>query len=109
MDLFNLIRTPNPTKVKTGSLPRTAPEVPLLTVTTNRVIEIEDPAAATDSSGVPSIIERSPLDFASENPSQQSTGPEDQEAAAPEVPPPENVTTTGIAPEAGLAKGLLPR
>nr|GEW81171.1 transposase (putative), gypsy type [Tanacetum cinerariifolium] len=105
MDLFNLIRAPNPTKVKTGSRPHAAHEVPLLTVTANWVIKIEDPAAATDSSGVPSTIERSPLDFANENPSQQSTGPEDQEAAAPEVPPPEvpppeNVTTTGIAPEA---------
>nr|GFA63059.1 hypothetical protein [Tanacetum cinerariifolium] len=50
----------------------------------NRVIEIEDPTVATDSSGVPSTIERSPLDFATENPLQQSTGPEDQEAAAHE-------------------------
>nr|GEV42305.1 hypothetical protein [Tanacetum cinerariifolium] len=100
-DLFNLIRAPNPTKVKTGSRPRAAHEVPLLTVTANRVIEMEDLAATTDSSGVPSTIERSPLDFANENPSQQSTGPEDQEAAALEVPPPENVTTTGIAPDAG--------
>nr|GEU91597.1 hypothetical protein [Tanacetum cinerariifolium] len=88
MDLFNLIYAPNPTKVKTGSRPRVAYEVPLLTVTANRVIEKEDPTAATDSSGVPSIIERSPLDFANENPLQQSTGPEDQEIAAPEVPPP---------------------
>nr|GEU33274.1 uncharacterized mitochondrial protein AtMg00810-like [Tanacetum cinerariifolium] len=74
MDLFNLIRVPNPTKVKTGTRPRAAHEVPLLTVTANRVIEMEDPAATTDSSGVPSTIERSPLDFANENPSQQSTG-----------------------------------
>nr|GEZ75248.1 hypothetical protein [Tanacetum cinerariifolium] len=103
MDLFNLIRAPNPIKVKTGSRPRAAHEVPLLTVTANRVIEIEDPAAATNSSGVPSTIERSPLDFANENPSQQSTGPEDQEAAAPKVPP-NNVTTMGIAPEAGPAE-----
>nr|GEW62870.1 transposase (putative), gypsy type [Tanacetum cinerariifolium] len=41
MDLFSLIRTPNPTKVKTDSHPRAAHEVPLLTVTANR---------ATDSS-----------------------------------------------------------
>nr|GEV62729.1 transposase (putative), gypsy type [Tanacetum cinerariifolium] len=84
MDLFNLIRAPNPTKVKTGSCPRAAHEVPLLTVTANRVIKMKDPATATDSSGVPSTIERSPLDFANENHSQQSTGPEDHEAAAPE-------------------------
>nr|GEZ82788.1 hypothetical protein [Tanacetum cinerariifolium]GEZ83110.1 hypothetical protein [Tanacetum cinerariifolium] len=95
MDLFNLICAPNPTKVKTGSRPRAAHGVPLLTVTANRVIEMKDPAIATDSSGVPSIIERSPLDFANENPSQQSTGPKDQETAAPEVPPPENVITIG--------------
>nr|GEV78574.1 hypothetical protein [Tanacetum cinerariifolium] len=103
-DRGGLILAPNPTKVKTGSCPRAAHKVPLLTVTANRVIEMEEPAAATDSLGVPSTIERSPLDFANENPSQQSTGPEDQEAAAPEVPPPENVTTTRIAPEAGPTK-----
>nr|GEY16209.1 hypothetical protein [Tanacetum cinerariifolium] len=104
MDLFNLIRAPNPTKVKTGSRPRAAHEVPLLIVTANRVIEMEDPAAATDSSGVPSTIERSPLDFANENPSQQSTGPRDQETAALEVPPPEDVPTMRGAPEAGPRK-----
>nr|GEX78519.1 transposase (putative), gypsy type [Tanacetum cinerariifolium] len=101
MDLFSLIRVPNPTKVKTGTNPHVAHEVPLVTVTASRVIQMEDPAAGTDSSRVPSIIERSPLDFTNENPSQQSTGPEDQgqEAVAPEVPPLENVTTTGVAPE----------
>nr|GEW45936.1 transposase (putative), gypsy type [Tanacetum cinerariifolium] len=29
-----------------------------------------------------------------------------EEAVAPEVPPPENVTTTGVAPEAGQAEGI---
>nr|GEX52411.1 putative transposase (putative), gypsy type [Tanacetum cinerariifolium] len=79
MDLFNFIRAPNPTKKW-----RTRPQ--------------------PDSSRVPSTIERSPLDFANENPSQQSTGPEDQETVATEVPPPENVPTIGGAPEAGPAK-----
>nr|GEX75111.1 hypothetical protein [Tanacetum cinerariifolium] len=106
MDLFSLIRAPNLTKVKTGSRPRATHEVPSLTVTANRVIEMEDPAIATDSSGVLSTIERSPLDFSNENPSQLSTGPDDQEAAAPEVPLLENVTTTGVAPEAGQAEGV---
>nr|GEW91727.1 hypothetical protein [Tanacetum cinerariifolium] len=73
MDLFNLICAPNPTKVKIGTRPRVAHEIPLLTVTASRVIEMEDLAAATDSSGLPSTIESSPLDFANENPSQQST------------------------------------
>nr|GEX07930.1 hypothetical protein [Tanacetum cinerariifolium] len=108
MDLFNLIRAPNPTKVKTGTPPRAAHGVPLLTVTASRIIEMENLAAVIYSSGVPSTIERSPLDFANENPSQQSTGPEDQgqEAVAPKVPPLENVTTTGVALEAGQAEGI---
>nr|GEW10876.1 hypothetical protein [Tanacetum cinerariifolium] len=111
MDLFNLIRASNPTKVKTGTRPRAAHEVPLLTVTASRVIEIEDPAVATDSFGVPATIERSPLDFANENPSQQSTGgngteDQSQEAVATEVPPPENVTTTRVDPEAAQAEGI---
>nr|GEU54193.1 transposase (putative), gypsy type [Tanacetum cinerariifolium] len=45
MDLFSLIRDPNPTKVKTVIRPRAAHEVPLLTVTASRVIQMEDPAA----------------------------------------------------------------
>nr|GEU29809.1 hypothetical protein [Tanacetum cinerariifolium] len=108
MDLFSLIRAPNPTKLKTDTSPRVAYEVPLLTVTASRVIKMEDPAATTDSSEVPSTIERSPLDFANENPSHQSTGLEDQgqEAVALEVPPLENVTTMGVAPEAGQVEGI---
>nr|GEV44047.1 hypothetical protein [Tanacetum cinerariifolium] len=97
IDLFSLIRASNPTKVKTGSRPRAAHEVPLLIVTANRVIEMEDPAATTDSSGVPSTIKRSPLDFANE------AGAADQGTMAPEVPPPEDVPTTS-ASEAGQAE-----
>nr|GEV48123.1 hypothetical protein [Tanacetum cinerariifolium] len=92
-----LIRAPNPTKVKIGSRPRAAHEVPLLTMTANRVIEMEDPVAATDSSGVPSTIERSPLDFADE------TGASDQGVAAPNVPPPEDVPAASV-PEVGQAE-----
>ncbi|GJX74720.1 hypothetical protein Tco_0313315 [Tanacetum coccineum] len=67
MDLFNLISAPNPSKVKTGSRPRAAHEVPLLTVTANRVIEMKDPSVASGSSGTPSTVKRSPLDFDNEN------------------------------------------
>nr|GEY57001.1 transposase (putative), gypsy type [Tanacetum cinerariifolium] len=88
MDLFNLIRAPNPIKVKTGSRSRAPHEVPLLTLTATRVIEMDDLAAATDSSGVPSIIERSPLDFAYE------AGASDQGTAAQEMPPSEEVPAT---------------
>nr|GFC33709.1 hypothetical protein [Tanacetum cinerariifolium] len=49
---------------------------------------MDEPAAATDSSGVPSTIERSPLDFADEA---EASG---RETAAPEMPPPEEVPST---------------
>nr|GEW42466.1 hypothetical protein [Tanacetum cinerariifolium] len=60
-------------------------EVPLLTLTASWVIEMDEPAVATDSSGVPSAIEKSPLDFAHED------GAFDQGTAALEMPPPEDV------------------
>nr|GEW75427.1 hypothetical protein [Tanacetum cinerariifolium] len=97
MDLFNLIRAPNPTKVKIGSRPRAPHEVPLLTLTAPRVIEMDEPTA-TDSSGVPSTIERFPLDFAHE------AGGSDQGTAAPEMPSSEDVPATA-APGAGSSHG----
>nr|GFD05956.1 hypothetical protein [Tanacetum cinerariifolium] len=97
VDLFNLIRAPNPTKVKTGSRPLAPHEVPLLTLTANRVIEMDDPATATDSSGFPSTIERSPLDFAHE------ARALDQGTAASEMLPFEDVPATA-APGAGPAE-----
>nr|GEY05548.1 hypothetical protein [Tanacetum cinerariifolium] len=71
MNLFRLIRAPNP-------------------------IKMDEPAIATDLSGVPSTIKKSPLDFANEG------GASDQGTAAPGVPPPEDVPTTA-APEVGQA------
>nr|GEY35984.1 RNA-directed DNA polymerase, eukaryota, reverse transcriptase zinc-binding domain protein [Tanacetum cinerariifolium] len=85
-------------KVKTRSCPRAAYEVSLLIVTANRLIEVKDPTVTTDSSGIPSTIERSQLDFANE------AGPEDQGTMVPEVPLPEDVPTTRGAPEAGQAE-----
>nr|GEZ30174.1 hypothetical protein [Tanacetum cinerariifolium] len=77
--------------------PPTRPhEVPLLTLTATRVIEMDDPAAATDSSGVPSTIEKSPLDFADE------AKVSDQGTVAPEMPPSKDVPATD-APGAGQA------
>nr|GEX20212.1 hypothetical protein [Tanacetum cinerariifolium] len=72
-------------------------EVPLLTLTTTRVIEMDDPAASTDSSGVPSTIERSPLDFAHE------AGISDHGTVSPEMPPSEDVPATD-APGASQAE-----
>nr|GEU43929.1 hypothetical protein [Tanacetum cinerariifolium] len=53
IDLFNLICALNPTKVKIESRPRAPHKVPLLTLTATRVIEIDESAVATDSSGMP--------------------------------------------------------
>nr|GEZ64771.1 hypothetical protein [Tanacetum cinerariifolium] len=96
MDLFGLIHAPNPTKVKTGSRPRAPHELPLLTLTASRVIEMDEPAVATDSSGVPSAIEKSLLDFVDEA---EASG---KETAAPEMPLPEEVPLATI-PGSGQA------
>ncbi|GJT30255.1 hypothetical protein Tco_0910530 [Tanacetum coccineum] len=105
MDLINLISAPNPSKVKTGIRPRAAHEVPLLTVTANRVIEMKDPSVASGSSGTPSTVERSFLDFDNENPASAVTegtvaegGTQDE--LAHEEPPEETVATTEVAKEA---------
>nr|GEX66039.1 hypothetical protein [Tanacetum cinerariifolium] len=63
-------------------------EVPLLTLTASRVIEMDEPAIATDSSGVPSAIEKSPLDFTHEDRASN------QGTAAPEMPLLEDVPAT---------------
>ncbi|GKF83026.1 hypothetical protein Tco_0244682, partial [Tanacetum coccineum] len=67
MELFNLTSAPNPTKVKTETHLHAAHGVSLLTVTANCVIDMRDAAAASESSGTPSTIEKSPLDFANED------------------------------------------
>ncbi|GJV61163.1 hypothetical protein Tco_1467263 [Tanacetum coccineum] len=110
MDLFNLISASNPTKVKIGARPRAAHEVPLLTVTASRVIEM-DAAVASESSRTPSTIEKSPLDFANEDPPQTITergGTEDrvQDKVAYEIPPTGNASTTGVALETGLEEDV---
>nr|GEX77906.1 hypothetical protein [Tanacetum cinerariifolium] len=58
---------------------------------------MDDLATATDSSGVPSTIERSPLDFAHE------AEASDQGTAPPEMPSSEDVLPT-VAPRAGQAE-----
>ncbi|GKD12408.1 hypothetical protein Tco_1196815, partial [Tanacetum coccineum] len=92
---------PNPAVIKTGTRPRATHEVPLLTATANLVINIEDPATATESSGTLSTIEKSPLDFDNENPSQQTIEGDvaknpAQETMASETLPPGNSLTTRV-------------
>ncbi|GJV11440.1 hypothetical protein Tco_1352981 [Tanacetum coccineum] len=73
MDLFNLISALNPTKVRIGTRPRAAYMVPLLTDTSKCVMAMEDATMASGSSGTPSTMEKSPLDFANEDSPQRIT------------------------------------
>ncbi|GJR74535.1 hypothetical protein Tco_0086900 [Tanacetum coccineum] len=109
MDLFNLISASNPTKVKTETRPRATHEVPLLTANANCVIDMEDTVAASRSSKTPSVVEKSPLDFASEDPPPMITGrgeTKDQVSAvvSQEAPSAENATTTEVILELNLEK-----
>ncbi|GKB13315.1 hypothetical protein Tco_0847238, partial [Tanacetum coccineum] len=63
MDLFGLIKNPNP-KVKVGIRPRATHEVPLLQATASRVVNMEETPTISTSTGTPSAMEKSPLDFA---------------------------------------------
>nr|GFB25485.1 transposase (putative), gypsy type [Tanacetum cinerariifolium] len=56
MDLFSLIRAPNPTKVKTGSRPCAPHELLLLTLTSSRVIEMDEPATAAPEVSLPEEV-----------------------------------------------------
>nr|GEX87815.1 hypothetical protein [Tanacetum cinerariifolium] len=67
------ISAPNTTKVKTGTRPRAAHEVPLLAATASRVIDMEGTTVASGSSWTPSALEKSPLDFANEDSPQMIT------------------------------------
>ncbi|GJR44950.1 hypothetical protein Tco_1313053 [Tanacetum coccineum] len=107
MDLFNLISAPNPAKVKTGTRPRAAHEVPLLTATANRVIDMEDITEASGSSGTPSTVEKSPLDFTDEDlPSPNNEGVRTKGQIHDEVshgvPSLENPPTTEVVLESKL-------
>ncbi|GJZ16575.1 hypothetical protein Tco_0552252 [Tanacetum coccineum] len=107
MDLFNLISAPNPAKVKTETRPRAAHEVPLLTAMANRVIDMEDTTGASRSSGTPSTMEKSPLDFADEDlPSPNTKGVRTEEQIQDEVshgvPPLENPPTIKFVLEPDL-------
>ncbi|GKB82814.1 hypothetical protein Tco_0949709 [Tanacetum coccineum] len=109
MDLFNLISTSNPLKVKTGARPRLSHEVPLLTATASRVINMENTAATSVSLETPPVIVKSPLDFSNEESLQLLTEGDKTEtqvpaAVAPEVPRVENPATTKVVPELNLEK-----
>ncbi|GJW28978.1 hypothetical protein Tco_0045853 [Tanacetum coccineum] len=111
MDLFNLISAPNPSKVKTGSRPRAAHEVPLLTLTANWVIEMRVAHAASGSSGTPSTVERSPLDFDNKNPAPTVTGGSGAEETAQDElvyeEPPEVTAATAEVTQGAVAEEVV--
>ncbi|GJS62344.1 hypothetical protein Tco_0657128 [Tanacetum coccineum] len=104
MDLFNLISASNPTKVKTGTQPRAAHEVPLLTATATSIIDMKDVTEASKSWGIPSPVKKSPLDFADEDPllvilEGVGTGGQARDEVPHEIPPVGNPPTTEVAPD----------
>ncbi|GJU64279.1 hypothetical protein Tco_1246114 [Tanacetum coccineum] len=109
MDLFDLISALNPTKVKIGTRPRASHEVPLLTATASRVINMEDTPAVSVSSETPSAMEKSLLDFSNEDSPQLITEGGETENQVPtavsqEVLRAEDAATTKVAPEPDLEK-----
>ncbi|GKC15745.1 hypothetical protein Tco_1012527 [Tanacetum coccineum] len=108
MDLFNLISAPNPAKVKIETRPYAAHEVPLLTATTNLVIEM-DTTGASGSSRPSSTIEKSPLDFVNEdlpplNTEAVRTEEQTQEEPSREIPLVGRAVTAEVIPKIGLEK-----
>ncbi|GJY45140.1 hypothetical protein Tco_0433353 [Tanacetum coccineum] len=104
-DRGSLIRNPNPFKVETGTRSRVAHQVMLLTATASRVIDMEDPTVASGSSGTPSTVERSTLDFDNEDSASslaEGARAEEhvQKGLAHEIPPVKTTTTTKVVQEA---------
>nr|GFA51602.1 hypothetical protein [Tanacetum cinerariifolium] len=109
MDLFSLINVLNPAKVKTGTRPRAAHEVSLLTATANHVIDMKDTVGSSESSGTPSTLEKSPLDFANEDPPQMSAESGEAEGQVHDElaygnPSAEDVTTAEVMSDPSLEK-----
>ncbi|GKA16400.1 hypothetical protein Tco_0696147 [Tanacetum coccineum] len=107
MDLFNLICALNPTKVKTGTRPSLAHEVPLLTLTAGRMIDMDVSVRTSESAGTASTMEKSPLDFDNENPSPRITEGDEieeqvQDEVAQEIPSVGNPPATEVVPEPDL-------
>ncbi|GJV94483.1 hypothetical protein Tco_1546060 [Tanacetum coccineum] len=111
MDLFGLIKNPNP-KVKVGMRPRAAHEVPLLQATVSRVVNMGETPIISTSTGTPSAIEKSPLDFADEDvqtdvvEEHQTDNPVSTTVPQQEQPAAES-TATEVPPETNLEHEVL--
>ncbi|GKD12395.1 hypothetical protein Tco_1196802, partial [Tanacetum coccineum] len=109
MDLFNLISALNPAIVKTGTRQRAAHEVPLLTTTEGRVIDMEDVVVTSTSSGTPAAMDKSPLDFSNEDPTPLITNQDETESyisagTSQEVPSAKDTMTSEFVPEINLER-----
>nr|GEV53575.1 hypothetical protein [Tanacetum cinerariifolium] len=96
----------NPTKVKIETRHRAAHEVPLLTTTAGRIIDMEGPGVASGSIEPSSAVEKSPLDFANEDPpplitEKDKTEDPVQDRSSHEIPP---ATTTEVGLEPDLER-----
>nr|GEW68253.1 hypothetical protein [Tanacetum cinerariifolium] len=94
---------------KTRVHPPAAHKVPLLTVTANRVIDMEDPVVTSTSSNTLSVMEKSLLYFSSEDPPPMITDKGETEdyalaVVSQEVPSAENTTTAKVVPKLNLEK-----
>ncbi|GKD37506.1 hypothetical protein Tco_1257713 [Tanacetum coccineum] len=86
MEFFNLINAPNPLKVKIGAHPRLSHEVPLLTATATRLINMENTPATSVSSETPPVIMKSPIDFSNKESLQLLTkGDQTETQVVPEL------------------------
>ncbi|GJU33107.1 hypothetical protein Tco_1176696 [Tanacetum coccineum] len=86
--LFNTYQSTNPQGQDLGEpANRTVTEVPLLNSHRRaRVIQMVDAAELSTSSGTPSTVERSPLDFSNEDAPTINTGNQDSERSTPSPP-----------------------
>ncbi|GJZ12885.1 hypothetical protein Tco_0548115 [Tanacetum coccineum] len=111
MDLFGLIRNPNP-KVKVGMRPRAAHEVPLLQTIASRVVNMEETPTISTLTGTTSAMKKSPLDFADEDVQtdvvgeHQTDNPVSTTVPQQEQPAAESATTE-VPPETNLEQEVL--
>lgn len=119
MDLSAFLSMPDPTKIKTGTRPRLEHELPLHQLSQDRLVQ-ENVDATAESSGAPSALNKSPLDFDDTNvdveeevnqltivtnaTSQQPSPPPITQAEKPEVAATKKQDSAEPVPESGAPK-----
>ncbi|GKA11391.1 hypothetical protein Tco_0690937 [Tanacetum coccineum] len=111
MDLFGLIKNPNP-KVKVGTRPRATHEVPLLQATAGRVVNMKETPTISTSTSTPSAMEKSPLAFADEDVQTEVVGEHQTDnpvftTVPQQEQPAAESAATKVLPEANLEQEVL--